>query len=138
MDRDVRVMRARGDRKWMPLVVADLWAVKEEPLSGLILHAGFGELDLNSIYSPLASCLINGLEFVLTVWVADDFDNLSLSPLADLTVETVEEIQAATDKLPSPALVTDAVGPEVLLIEWRKRGCSITNEATGCMRVHAE
>jgi hypothetical protein len=33
----------------MPLVVADFWAVEEEPLSRLVLHAGLGELDLNGI-----------------------------------------------------------------------------------------
>jgi hypothetical protein len=53
VDRDVRVIRARSDRKWMPLVVADFWAVEEEPLSWLVLHAGLGELNLNGIYFAL-------------------------------------------------------------------------------------
>jgi hypothetical protein len=35
-------------------VVADIGAVQEKPLSRLVLHAGLGELDLNSIYLSLA------------------------------------------------------------------------------------
>jgi hypothetical protein len=52
---NVVVVRARGDGKGMPLVVADFRAVEEEPLSGLVLHAGLGELNLNGIYSSLVS-----------------------------------------------------------------------------------
>jgi hypothetical protein len=51
VDRDVGVVGARSDRKWMPLVVADLWAVEEEPLSWLVPHAGLGELDLDGVYT---------------------------------------------------------------------------------------
>jgi hypothetical protein len=53
--RNVWVVRAGSDGKRMPLVVADLWAVEEKPLSGLVSHAGFGELNLNSVCSLLVS-----------------------------------------------------------------------------------
>src|SRR3712207_4052153 len=105
----------------MPLVVADFWAVEEKPLSGLVLHAGLGELNLNSI-----------------VRVADDLDNLGLAPAANLSVETVEEVQTATDKLPSPTLVTDTMGPEVIVIKGRKVGDCVTDEAASRVGVHAE
>lgn len=49
VDGDVGVVGARCDRKGMPLVVADLRAVEEEPLSWLVLHAGLSELDLHSV-----------------------------------------------------------------------------------------
>lgn len=70
--------------------------------------------------------------------MTDDFNNLRLSPAADFTVETVDEVQTTADKLPSPTFVSDAVGPEVVVVEGRKRKCSITHETVGCMRVHAE
>lgn len=47
--RDVGVLRARSDGEWMPLVVADFWAVEEKPLTRLVLHAGLCELDLDSV-----------------------------------------------------------------------------------------
>jgi hypothetical protein len=53
VDRNVRVVGAGSDGKWMPLVVADFRAVEEEPLSWLVLHAGLGELNLNGICSAL-------------------------------------------------------------------------------------
>ena len=121
MDRDVRVVGAGRDGKWMPLVIADIRAVEEKPLSGLVLHARLGELDLNSI-----------------VRVADDLDDLCLAPAADLSVEAVEKIKATTDKLPSPTFVTDTMGPEVVMIERRKSRGSVTDEAASRVRVHAE
>jgi hypothetical protein len=70
--------------------------------------------------------------------VTDNLDNLGLSPTADLAVQTVAKIETATDKLPSPAFVANAVGPEVLLVKWGEVGNSVTDEAAGCMCVHAE
>ena len=74
----------------------------------------------------------------LTVWVTDDLDNLSLPPAADLAVQAVHQVQATTKELPSPSLVTNAVGPEVLFVEGRIGRSSVTDEAAGSMRVHAE
>jgi hypothetical protein len=70
--------------------------------------------------------------------VTDDLDDLGLSPAADLAVQTVAEIETTTDKLPSPAFVANAVGPEVLLVERREVGNGVAYEAAGCMCVHAE
>jgi hypothetical protein len=77
VDRDVRVVGAGGNRKWMPLVVADLWAVQEKPLSWLVPHARLLELNLNGIYFELADEFINtarnlpyGWRTTLTIWVS--------------------------------------------------------------------
>lgn len=70
--------------------------------------------------------------------MADDLDNLGLSPAANFSVKSVNEIKTTSNKLPSPSLVADAVGPEVLLIKWRESGRGITHEATGGVRVHAK
>jgi hypothetical protein len=70
--------------------------------------------------------------------VANDLDNLSLTPAADLSVKTVHKIQTTAEELPSPALVTNAVGPEVVVIERRKLWGCVTDEATSGVRVHAE
>lgn len=50
VDGDIRVVWARGDGEGMPLVVGDGWAVEEEPLAGLVAHAGLGELDLDGVW----------------------------------------------------------------------------------------
>jgi hypothetical protein len=56
VDGDVVVVRAGSDCKGVPLVVADFWAVEEEPLAWLVLHAGFGELDLDGVCLVLVTC----------------------------------------------------------------------------------
>lgn len=70
--------------------------------------------------------------------MSDDLDNLSLSSAADLTVKTIEKIEATTEQLPSPALVTYTMGPEVLFVERRVVVNSVTDEAIGSMCIHAE
>jgi hypothetical protein len=67
-----------------------------------------------------------------------DLDDLRLPSAADLAVETVKEVKAATNQLPPPALISDTVRPEILLVERRKCRSSVTDEAAGSMRVHAE
>ncbi len=69
--------------------------------------------------------------------MADNLYDLSLSPAANLSVETIEEIQTATDKLPSPTLVPDAVSPEVGLVKGGKGLGGITDEDASSVRVHA-
>lgn len=49
VDGNVRIVGARGDCEWVPLVVADFWAVKEQPLAGLVLHARLSELNFDGI-----------------------------------------------------------------------------------------
>lgn len=121
----------------MPLVVADFWAVQEEPLARLVLHAGLGELDLDSIWMLLVACLRKRRR-KLTIWMTNDLDDSGLASAADLTIETVTEIKTAAYKFPTPTLVTNAMGPEVLLVERGKGRCGITDEAACCVRVHAE
>lgn len=138
VNRDVRVVGAGSDGKWMPLVVADIRAVQEKPLSGLVLHAGLGELNLNGIYSALVQSFENNIDDLLTVWVANNLDDLGLASATNLTVEAIEEVKTTSHKLPSPSLVTNAVGPEVVVVEWRESWSGITDEAAGRMGVHAE
>jgi hypothetical protein len=70
--------------------------------------------------------------------VTNDLDNLSLASAADLAVETIEEVQETTDKLPSPAFITKAMVPEIIVIEWRICRSSVTDEATSGVGVHSE
>jgi hypothetical protein len=70
--------------------------------------------------------------------MSDNLDNLGFPSAADLAVETIHEIQPTSDKLPSPPLVPDAVRPEVVSGEWRKRGNSVADEAAGGVRVHTK
>jgi uncharacterized protein YprB with RNaseH-like and TPR domain len=53
VDRDVGVVRAGGDGKGMPLVIADFRAVEEEPLAGLVLHARLDKLNLDGVCERL-------------------------------------------------------------------------------------
>jgi hypothetical protein len=70
--------------------------------------------------------------------VTHDLDDLGLASAADLTVESIAEVETTANKLPSPTLVTDAVSPESYLVEWGERRSSVTNEAAGSVGVHAE
>ena len=74
----------------------------------------------------------------LTVWVTDNLDNLRLPPAADLAVETITQVETASHKLPSPTLITNAVSPEVLFVEWRERVYGVSDEAVGGVRVHTQ
>lgn len=121
MDRDIRVVRTGSDGEGMPLVVADFGAIEEQPLSGLVLHARLLELDFDGI-----------------VRVANDFDDFGRAPASNLAVQAIEEVQAASNKLPSPALVTNAVRPEVVLVERREGGRRVSDETARCMCIHTE
>jgi hypothetical protein len=70
--------------------------------------------------------------------MTNDLDNLGFAPAADFTVQTVAEVETTADKLPSPALVTNAVSPEVVLVEGRKGRRGVTNETARCVGVHSE
>lgn len=52
-----------------------------------------------------------------TIRMLNDLGDAGLAPAADLTVQTVEQVETTAYKFPSPTLVTDAVGPEVLASE---------------------
>jgi hypothetical protein len=70
--------------------------------------------------------------------VAHDLDNLGLTSAADFTVEAIHEVKTTAYKFPSPTLVTNAVGPEIIMVERREIRSSVTNEAASSVRVHAE
>jgi hypothetical protein len=70
--------------------------------------------------------------------MAHNFDDLCLPPAANLTVQTIGEVQTTPYKLPSPAFVTNAVSPEVLIVERRERGGRVANKAVGSMSIHAQ
>jgi hypothetical protein len=76
----------------MPLVVADIRAVEEKPLSRLVLHAGLCELNLNSIYRVLVAFFHKAISFLLTVWVAYNLDDLCLASATNLSVKTIAEV----------------------------------------------
>jgi hypothetical protein len=70
--------------------------------------------------------------------VAHNLDDLGFTPAANLTVEAITEVKTTAYKLPSPTLVTNAMGPEVVFVERRESRSSVTNEAAGSVGVHAE
>ena len=95
VDRDVRVEGAGGDGEGVPLRGGDAGHVDEEPLAGLVAHAGFAELDFQRV-----------------VRVSDHFEDGRRAPAADFPVDPLAEVDAAAPELPAPALVAEAVGPE--------------------------
>jgi hypothetical protein len=50
VDTDVWIEGAGCDSEGVPLVTADVRAIKEEPLAGLVGHAGLSELYLHDIW----------------------------------------------------------------------------------------
>jgi hypothetical protein len=70
--------------------------------------------------------------------VTDNLDNLSRPPASNLTVETIKKIQTTSYQFPTPSLITNAVGPEVILVEGREGIRSVTDETAGGVGVHAE
>jgi len=70
--------------------------------------------------------------------MTDDSDNLSLSSAPNLAIQAINKVQTASDKFPSPTLVANTVGPEVVMVEGREIRDGITHEAAGGMRIHAK
>ena len=121
MDADVGVEGAGGDGEGVPLLLADRGDVDEEPLAGLVAHGRLGELDFHCV-----------------VWVADDLHDLGLTTRSDFAVDALDEVEAARPELPPPALVSDAVVPEVGTRKGREVVDGIANEAVGGVGVEAE
>lgn len=57
------------------------------------------------------------------MWMADDFDNLRLTPSSDFTIQSFEEVETARNELPPPALPPMTVVPEGLSGKGRYRLC---------------
>ena len=137
VDGDVGVKWAGGDGKWMPLLCGDGRDVKEEPLSRLVFHRWLRELDLHGIYGGLVSdCDMVKRE--ITIWMANNFDNLGISSASNLTVQTFDQVETTSPQLPSPTLITNAMVPEILSGKWREWVASVTNETSGSVGVHAQ
>ena len=121
VDADVGVEGAGGDGIGVPLVPRHRGDVDEEPLAGFVAHAGFGELDLHRV-----------------VGVADHLEDGGGAPRADLAVDALEEVESAGPEFPAPALVADAVRPEVVAGEGGEGEFGVAHEAAGGVGVEGE
>lgn len=70
--------------------------------------------------------------------MADNTSDLGSTTSTDLTVETLNQVDAATKQFPSPTFVTNTVLPEDLTRERRECVGGVTDEATHSVRVHAQ
>jgi hypothetical protein len=70
--------------------------------------------------------------------VANDTGDLGLPAGPDLTVQTLNEVQATSPKLPPPAEVTNTVVPVFLASERRDRSGCVADEAADGMSVETE
>lgn len=70
--------------------------------------------------------------------MTDNSRDLGRPTSTDLTIETLHQVNATANELPTPTLITNAVLPEQLAGEWRESIGCVTDEAANCMRVHAE
>jgi hypothetical protein len=75
----------------------DIRNLQKQPLAGFVLHGWFAKLDFHGI-----------------VWVAYDFGDLRLSSSANLSIQAFKEVEAASEQLPPPALIADAMIPKRL------------------------
>ena len=73
-----------------------------------------------------------------TVWVANHFDDFRLSSCSNLPVDSFAQIDPASNKLPPPALVSNAMAPKWLSGKGGVRGDAISDEASRRMRVHGQ
>ena len=119
--RYVRVVRAGSDGEGVPLRAAHGGYLEEKPLSRFVFHVGFFELDLERV-----------------VRVADDFGDSRRAPGLNGAVDALDQINASGDELPSPAVVADAVVPEVSSCEGGIGHCGVADETAGGVRVHCQ
>ena len=105
----------------MPLLGGNGGALQEEPLAGFVLHGGFFELDFHGI-----------------VGVPDYFGDFGGTAGADFAIDPFEEVEATAPEFPAPALVADAVVPEVFAREGGVGVDRVANEAACGVGVHGE
>jgi len=72
------------------------------------------------------------------VWVANHTHDVRLAPRPDLAIDTLEQIGSSGPQFPAPALVANAVRPEVLAGKGRDGGSDVADEAAGCVGVEGE
>jgi hypothetical protein len=70
--------------------------------------------------------------------MAHDSDNLRLSSCPDLSVHTFYEVESTSPELPTPTFVTNAVGPEVVMVKWGEGLNGVANKASSGMGVKSE
>jgi hypothetical protein len=70
--------------------------------------------------------------------MTNDTDNLGFSAGPDLTIDSLDKVETTSPKLPSPSLISNAMPPEVGLIEWREGHSGVTHEATSGVSVETE
>ena len=97
VDGDVGIKGTGCDCKGMPLVEGYRRTVDEEPLTGFVLHRGFAELDLDSVWRFLSAFSVLLLTDVHTIRMLDDFDNLSRPPCSNFSINALNEIQCSTN-----------------------------------------
>lgn len=68
----------------------------------------------------------------------DDTHDLDLPPALDLAVNPLAEIQRPAPELPPPALIADAMVPEIIAGEHRIRSRRVSHEAAGCVRIQGK
>lgn len=84
----------------MPLVLGNGRHLEEEPLASLVLEGRLVELDLDNV-----------------VRVSDNASNLGLAASANLTVQTLNQVETSGEELPSPSEITDAVRPVLVSLK---------------------
>lgn len=67
-----------------------------------------------------------------------DFENLRWPASANLSIYPLKQIQPTADQLPSPALISETVIPEVFASKRRHRLDCISNKASSSMAVHGQ
>lgn len=70
--------------------------------------------------------------------MSDHFVDFGVSTSADFSIQSLKEIEATSPQFPPPALVPNAMGPELGAGKWRKGIGSVSHEAADGMSIHAE
>lgn len=70
--------------------------------------------------------------------MSHDTHDGGLSPAADFAVDSLDKVQSASPKLPSPALISETVTPKVIVVEGRKWVRGISDETASGMSVKTE
>jgi hypothetical protein len=74
----------------------------------------------------------------LTVGMSNDFDNLSGSASANLTIYPLQKIHAASNQLPTPTLISKAMIPEEFASKRRYGICTVSDEAASGMAIQGQ
>lgn len=70
--------------------------------------------------------------------MSDDTSNLGLTTGTNLAIQTLNQVEATSEELPSPSEITNAVRPVLLTVKWRKSISGITNEAADSVGVESQ